>query len=465
MPTTLWLTDRSRVDCGLDHCRRDRFLSYHFGPAGYGIAKRAQSIPLAGGISYHDGLGQVLSYVQQHDTLPPDAVVREACALSTAAYRKLIEARGLQNLVEGERLDQIIAEQEMLIQGLIWAFALTTLPWIHEQGRILEVEQEGLSVLGCSCGLGDRIGTLEEHEARDCQGIGFQFRPDFILEYRARPGTLSYWEFKGASTGGYGEDWETKMQFATAARGVQDRLGLPITEAWVVELIKGRREGSEYDPATKSRSGPLIQNSSLCYWYRREGNPPMDQPDWQEAYEWQDETGKNRRLGPAYKKAGLWTIVQDMPEIAQAGISIAEFAAKFIPRERLGRHVQVIGPLQVHPVIFAEIDQEILAEERRWQAICWELYDTLTGEAGGDWTHPSYQAKLQELVPRNFSGCRRYGKRYECDKADLCHYREGWMDPIGSGNYVLRVPHHEPELTQMKARGLDPQVGLSEEGE
>ena len=465
MSTVLWLTDRSRYDTGLDGCPRERFLGYHFGPAGYGIARRAQSIPLSTGISYHEVLAPVLAYAREHDTLPPDTVVREACAIGTTAYRQLVEARGLAGLDEGQRLEDVIAEQECLIQGLVWAFALTTLPWILSHSRVIEVEREDGLVLGCTCGLGDSIGEIPEHEARDCQGIGWQSRADFVTEYRDRPGVLAIWDFKGSAYGGYAEDWETKIQFGMTAKKVAERHGLPVAEAWIVELLKGRREGRDYDYQTKTKSGPLIQNTTLCYWYRREGNPPLEPPDWQEQYEWQDEDGKNRRLGNNYRKTGLWTIVDDMPEIAQAGVNVPEFAAKFIPTERLGRHVAVVGPLQIHPIIAQELPEEILHEERRWQAICWELYDVLANEAGGDWTHESYQAALRRLVPRNFSRCRRYGKRHECAMATICHQREGWRDPLGSGAYVMRVPHHQAELEQVRARGLEPPVGLAEEEE
>ncbi len=465
MPTTLWLTDRSRLEAGLDHCRRARLLNYHFGPTGYGIARKAHSIPLVGGTTYHDGLAHVTRHVQVHDTLPPDAVVREACAMSTTAYRDTVTARGLQNLDEGERLEDIIAEQCCLIEGLIWAFALTTLPEMHRQARIVEVEEEDVLVYGCSCGLGSEIGTLEEHEARDCQGVGVQSRLDFLIEYRARPGVLAYCEFKGGAYEGFADDWEYKNQFALGARRVQARRGVPLSEGFIIQLLKGKREGRDYDPATKRKTGPLMQNTTLCYWYRREGNPPLDAPDWQEQYEWVDEEGKNRRLGNNYRKAGLWTIGQDAPELLQTGISIPEFAAKFVPRERLGRHVALIGPLQINPIILDAMPEIVVAEETRWQAVVWELWDVFQNDAGQDWAHPSYQAALNRLAPPNYSGCRRYGRRYDCQFAPLCHYKEGWQDPLGSGGYVLRLPHHEAERYQQVARGIVVEPGLSDEGE
>lgn len=465
MSSIIWLTDRSRYSAGLDHCQRDRFLNFHFGEFGYGIAKKAQSIPLSSGITYHDGLAMVLAHVAATDQLPPDAVIRQACAVAVGKYQALIQLRGLQHLTAEERVDEIMLEQSTLIEGLIWAFCLTTLPWIHAQCRILSVEQEEFYLIGCTCGLGDGVGTLPEHEARDCEGIGWQSKPDFITEYRARPGVLAYWEFKGASYPGDAKQWATRVQFAAGALGAQARLEQPIAEAWVIELLKGRRQGADYDYLLKKASGPLIQNTTLCYWYRREGNPPLEAPDWQEQYEWKDEEGKGHRLGKNYQKRGLWRVGEDIPEIAQSGISVVEFCAKYIPRERLGRHVAVLGPLDINQVLLSELTEEIAAEEARWKSVVWELYEVLEGDAGGDWTDPAYQAALRRLVPRNFDGCQRYGYRYGCAYIPICFAHEGWGDPVGSGQYVPRRPHHLPELQQLEVRGLLPEAGWEDEPE
>jgi hypothetical protein len=41
-----------------------------------------------------------------------------------------------------------------------------------------------------------------------------------------------------------------------------------------------------------------------------------------------------------------------------------------------------------------------------------------------------------------------------CSKLALCERTPGWERPETIG-YVPRKPHHEPELAQMRARGLD----------
>lgn len=457
--TVLWLTDRSRYDTGLEKCRRERFLSYHFGASGYGIAKLAQAIPLATGSYVHEGIADILLYCKEHDQLPGDDVVRAAAAKASQTYTKVVEQRGLRNLDEGERVETIIIEQSYLIEGLIWAFALSFLPWLLSECRIIEVEREELLVVGCTCGLGDMIGSQEDHEGRGCEGIGFQSRPDFLTEYRARPGVLAYWELKtvGQVNEPWETQWETKVQFAAGALGASKRLELPIAECYVVGLIKGRREGSTYNPDTKKREGALMQQSVLCYGFKKPGNPPMEDEDWQPSYNYTDENGKGHTLGRAYQKAPLWDLKD-----AAGDVSVPEFWAKWIPQEHLAKQITLIGPLPINPVLVNDLVEELVAEEQRWKAVVWELYE-VARTVGFDWTRPEYQAALRRLVPRSWA-CRRYGKRHQCQFVPVCFYHEGWQDPLQIG-FGLRRPHHTPEMDQMVARGLTPAEGWPEDEE
>lgn len=460
-PSIIWLTDRSRYELGLDRCQRARFLNTSFGPSGYGIAKRAHSIPLAAGTYYHEGLAFVLHWVHANDQLPTDAVVRAACALATAAYKSVIDQRGLRDLDSGDRLDLVVAEQCCLIEGLIWAFVLRLLPWILEQCTILQVERDDVAILGCTCGLGDFIGTLEEHEARGCEGIGFQYRLDFLTEYRARPGVLAYWEFKGTAATGerFDTQWETSPQFALGAMMEAKRRETTISEAWVIGLVKGRREGDTYNPESKRREGDLRQQSILCYGYQRPANPPFEEEDWQADYEYRDEVGKNHRLGKQYQKRGVWTL----GETLTADVSPSEFWCKWMPEATLGKQIALVGPLNVSPVITQDIVEELVGEEQRWKGIVWELHEALKA-SDYDWTAPAYQAALRRLVPRSWS-CRRFGKRYECSYTDVCFYKEGWQDPLGGGQFIVRRPHHDAERRQMESRGLLPPEGWAEDAE
>ncbi len=461
-PSVIQLTDRSRIDAGLDRCQRYRYLNTSWGPSGYGIARKAHSIPLAAGTYYHAGLAHVMGWVQTYDKLPPDSIIRDACDLARQQYTAVVESRGMAGLDEGERLDTLIAEQCCLIEGLIWAFCLTTLPWIIEQAQVVQVERDDTAVIGCSCGLGDFIGTVEEHEARGCEGIGFQYRLDFLVEYRARPGVLAYFEFKG--TGATGEMWETKWetspQFALGALCEGKRREQTVSEAWVIGLIKGRREGDTWNPELNKREGDLRQQSPLCYGWYKSANPPFEEEDWQAEFRYKDEWGKGHTLGKAYTKRGVWTLKD---QLAGSDITPSEFWAKWMPPAVLGKQIALIGPLTISPVITQDIIEEIVGEEQRWKGILWSLHQVLA-ENGYDWTSAPYQAELRRLVPRSWS-CRRYGKKHECQFSGICFYKEGWQHPLAGEEFIVRRPHHAAELAQMAARGLTPAEGWAEDAE
>ena len=468
MPTIIQLTDRSRIDTGLDRCQRARLLNYHWGPSGYGITRKAQSIPLATGTLYHEALAHILKYVQHDDALPPGSVVRDACRLACAAYDKGVALRGLVD--EGHRLEEVANEQKALICGFVWSFTLSLLPWLHEQAKIVSVEHDDAKVLACTCGLGDLIGDLDDHQQRDCEGVGFQFRLDLVTEYRARPGVLSYWEFKGTSQVGemFESKWETSPQFALGAVMEQERLGHPIAEAWVIGLIKGRREGDTYNPETKRREGDQRQQSPLCYGYYKPANPPLEEEDFQAEYEYHDEWGKNHRLGKQYQKRGIWTLASTLGYSEQSGegvpggISPSEFWCKWMPADLLAKQIMLIGPLPINQVLSQGVIEELIAEEQRWKNIHWELYQALEASEW-DWTRPTYQSALRRLVPRSWS-CRRFGKKHACQYEPICFEHQGWGQPLENG-FIPRRPHHQAEMDQLTARGLVPPEGWAEDAE
>jgi hypothetical protein len=463
--TTLWLTDRTRYETALDRCQRARYLEFHWGPAASGITRKATSVPLMTGIALHRAGEHLDGYAKHYDQPAPDSVVRDAVDLATAEYERVVTLRGVRDLDQSERVETIVAEQKALIAGLTWAYALQFQPWLLEHSTIVDVEHEEVMVLACTCGLGDRIGTKDDHEARGCQGIGWQARADLVTEYRSRKGVYAYWERKSTSQTGerWSTEWETKIQFTATAKAAEARLGLPISEAWVIGLIKGRRAG-DYNPETGRYDGPMRQQSPLCYGYRRPANPPLEAADWQATREYQDEQGVNRRLGRAYQRTGIWQIIDDMPEVAASGFSIPEFWAKWIPPAVLGDQLAIVGPLQINQILSDEFFEEVVAEERRWQERIWTLFDTLEGDAQGDWLSEPFQRTLRELVPRSWS-CRRFGKRYACQFEAICHQHEGFTDPVGSGTYVPRRPHHAAELKLLEERGLVPEGGWADEQE
>ena len=191
---SLWYVDRSRYEAGTQHCSWDRYLSYHFGPSGYGINRKAESLPLGTGTGYHVG-GELLGeWALQHPdaTALPLDVIRHAAAEARSRYEAKARASGIYGVGDPTQLDTLIGEQSSLIGGLVWCEGLEFWPWLLREYQVIAVETEETLVLDCTCGLGSRIGSAADHEARACQGICFMSRPDLLTRSRSRLASHQY---------------------------------------------------------------------------------------------------------------------------------------------------------------------------------------------------------------------------------------------------------------------------------
>ncbi len=389
MPSTLWLTDRSRIVDGLGFCPMARFLGYHFGPTGYGIQLKGTKVPLVRGIGIHDALGYVLEWCRDHDPeivqalrpgvedarlLPvPEQVVRDAVTRAHANYMIAVTARGYGYLQQQDDVQYVIREQCYLIEGLIWAWCLEVLTDVLRRGRVIEVEHDSTYVSACTCCLGPGVLTKADHEARDCQGIGLMQKADFILEGRVTK-ELEYYEFKstGSDSSTFGDKWETMIQMFATVLDTERRLGRQIQLLYVHGLITGRREG-DYNYESGKKDGFIRQQSVFCQGYRKPPTPPMEQEEWKALYEYFDEyEQKTKRLGKAYRKTGVWEIPDAwIPD----GMSKAEYWARFIPPEARRKHLVMVGPFSRQATLVPEFIEELNSEEARWRERCWRLYE------------------------------------------------------------------------------------------
>lgn len=487
MASLLWLVDRSRIADGRGFCQRARYLNAHSGPTGYGITLKGTKIPLVTGTAYHEGLATVLGYcrdvileqsmveaqVALFGQVVPNEIVRKGIAEAQQQYWKTVEARGFAYMKDDPGVVELTREQNYLIAGLIWAWVLEVLPEVLSRGKILEVEHDDTYVLGCTCGLGDGIFTKADHESRDCDGIGFMCKPDFLVETWTTH-ELEYHEFKGtgADNQTFRDKWEVMIQMFAATLDAERRHNKQVGSVYVHGLLKGRREG-EYNFESGKKDGAYRQQSIFCYGYRKLANPPMEQEDWQASYNYQDASGANRRLGKAYQKAGVWELPDPQTVGGPEGMDRSEWWAKAIPPEVRRNQLILLGPFSRQQVMVPHFLTETIGEEHRWQAGLWHLYEvfeTLTQKyATTDywtiWASPEYQQELDLLFPRSYE-CRRYGERSKCQFENVCFEREGWSNPLGSGMYIDRRPHHVDERDQAISRGLlPPEEGAAEETE
>lgn len=465
MALTLWLTDRSRYEEGTAHCPRARYLRYHAGPHGYGYDLKAQSIPTVTGTLVHGPLATILTEVGRKDALPTDAWIQEhAIQPAIAEYHRIVERRGLRAIVDADDLAQRVVEQTTLLEGLVWAFVRVPLPEYHRQHRVVFVEEELPTVIGCTCGLGDGVFDPPSHEGRGCGGIVWMTRGDAIAQRRgAAEGTgYRYDEFKttGDPNASWEAQWYHRVQLVAGVLGAEEKLSCAIDEVYIHPLLKGRRQ-AEWDPMEGKASGPKYQATPLVYGGRQAANLPMYGETWSAKWGGQfytDVDGKRRKTSKEFVRTGIW----ELPEAlwrAGGATSPSDYWTAWIGNELLAQSYKCVGPIYRAQWKLDAFKAQLVGEERRWQQALWELY-----EASGD--AAAFHAALDRLVPQvRGDACESFfGDR--CPFLWICDREPGWEDPLGSGRYVMRRPHHAPELEQAVERGLLPaEIGEAEEAE
>jgi hypothetical protein len=450
----LWFTDRSRFKLGTSRCARARFLGYHSFNS-YGLTLRRQALPLVTGIYVHRILEAYASLLRHEDRLPTLHEVRTIIADLVAQYIAEVDARGYRGILGGPDTEATIAEQAALVSGLGWVLRLKFLPWLHQSYRVIAVEEERLHLLDCSCGAPPL--DSDEHLRRGCTGKAIMLRTDLLAQRRGGS-TLAYFECKttGWESEAWAEQWETDAQLALGTVDAEKKWGAEVTELYIVGLNKGRRIRDRYGDSDDQRKK---QASPLCYGYKRPGNPPLANDDWLPTYEWVTENGETKRASRAHKRALVTTLTESDWPVWQAyqssnpGLTPEEFWVRFLPESVLDKICFILGPMNRQDQQLQGLLRGFLGEERRWQDALWTLYELQT--QGYGWASPEYQARLDELVPCSWA-CRPFGKEHQCEFVPICHRHEGWTDPLGTGHYQPRLPHHDPELRQAIARGLLP---------
>lgn len=434
-------TDRSRREDELQQCPRKRYWKWH-SVNGYGIEPAAPTLELLTGIYVHEAIHNVLKVVmlgsgqwQGLDDVSR-AQIRPAIRAAVKAY--IEEVKPIANFYAESRDDtnRLMKEQVCLIEGMAWAFVHESLPALLQQFELVAVENEEWYIIGCSCGVGDGHTEPQQH-AEDCSGVCYQSRPDVGVrdragEYAGQLGLIDWKTLKRIS------DYEVRkyrnsVQFATGCRIMEARVKEPVTHYYVWFFGKGERKGS-YNAELKDYSGPRMQQSHYCYVDYKPANPPLTLADV--------ETG-----GVWYKKSAVWEI--ELGDDVPPGWTRMEYIT-----EKLGKAVRektftVVGPYPRQNFLLDGYFKQVYHHEQQWNEKLWRVYEkTQAGMSIAD--------ALDEEVPQSWD-CFKYTGENEgpCPFWWICH-KEGISpeNPVASGTYRLRVPHHEPERVEMeKQRG------------
>lgn len=473
--TTLPLTDRSRYQRALGQCDYARYIEYHSGPYGYGIRAKAETVYLPTGIYAHAIVEKACRLAWANDWTPllPECrtEVRAIMKGEIERYYALIDARGLRSGGDlgVEEAQHVMEEQASLIEGLGWTWISCTLPYLTEHFRPISIEEEETFALGCTCGLPLNVGDLADHESRGCEGGGWMSKADLVLE-RLTDGELGWHELKTGSNihkKAWSQSWDHNIQFASGILGAERRLEREIGHYYLHGLQKGTRR-SAYDTITRKYEGPRRQDSFLCYGYLKPADPPtIPEDDWRAKFNWEeyDEltgTTKKRRLGKGYEKSPIWKadFAGKPPEWSNI-----EYWCEWLGRDTLSELVRMTEPYPRPSMLLQEWVEEAAANELNWRRRLWNVYEARTRAAArlsSEGKTPSVELidfqpevrhALRENFPRNWEGCHSYYGD-DCEFLPICLHEPGWDDPIASGRYIHRRPHHQPEIDQMLERGI-----------
>jgi len=435
--TTYWNVDSSRRSA--EHrCKRLRYLEYHSGPAGYGIRKKAQSLPLATGIRVHKLFAEVLSLAHEGVDRP---VIRACITRNIIQYKELCNTRAFRDVPMPDmpaeakfEISRVVDEQGSLLEGMAWGFLRAIVPTILSGYDVVAVEKEFAFL-------------LQDGE----QTVRVMTRPDILLR-RKVDRALCIWDYKtgGSFNEGWKKQWENSPQLLLIKAGVEAELKEPCSFAYVLGVLKGGRYKDRAD-------GVERQHSPFCYAYHREGNPPMIREDWQVNYDYTDADGKNHRLSKDYKRTPIWAFeFKDKPQ----DWTTLEYWVESLPLEDVQRQFEYLGPFDHHGWQLPSTLLGMIKQERLVREGLWAVYDVLgegflaEGEAPPEWSEadPRVLAALDEHFPQSWD-CYKYGSRYRCQMFDVC--TRNLQEPLQQG-FEMRRPHHLGELVQMRERGIEP---------
>lgn len=293
-----------------------------------------------------------------------------------------------------------VQEAWHLMTALAYGWGVMFNAWLSENFDVVAIEKEFL---------------LELDDGR----IGLMARPDLLLRAKQTK-ALSILDWKTMSS--FNADstpaqYRESVQLSLMTAAVEAAMHEPVESYWIAGLVKGGKKHFEMDKG-ETRTPEKRYFSDLCY-----ANPPQApfRNNWTTNGYW-------------YKKAPVWehmtapewvdTLKREQPEI-------------------LRNTFPMLGPFQRQTHMIPQALRMLVGSENRWIRALWSLAET----------DEPLDVALDAALDRSYGNCTSfYGE--ECPYFSLCYKLKGSEDPIGSGLYRVRRPHHEPEQKAMIASGM-----------
>ncbi len=442
-------TSRSAVE-NFQKCPRFRYLnSYHLGS---GIVPAAKSIPLTTGTCVHEGIGWMLTCLKEGKVDQND--IEDAVGKAKETYINLCQESGFygKGVQTREGQEHTFLEQQALTEGLVRAWAKVELNQIEKRFQVLAVEKEIIVKLS------------------DNPLVMFQARVDTELREKDGGDLLNY-------------SLKTQKMWNDRSEKSYRRDLQGITEVWAVEQEQEEKnqkidealvllQGAGFKPEViqalhKKRKMKRVMGVRFCFLLKGDRKPVNEESEsdvWitysplirgykrhtpsriELAHSWfypkpENKTGKGI-LGKGWEPFNVWE------EKGGVKLWIEKLANGEIQPE-CGDVLkqQVITPVEYirKPAEIAEAVIEIRCQETK-------IYHALQGLQEGN--------SVSEDFPMFRRSCHW---PTDCEYIPFCFKREIAEDPIGSGEFVPRIPHHEAERKQLAGKLVRIEKGEGEE--
>jgi hypothetical protein len=250
------------------------------------------------------------------------------------------------------------------------------------------------------------IKMLEQPLVYKHDGVGMMAKPDIVLS--DNDGINVYVEYKSTSSkkDTWINSWDTAIQLHSTVKAIEAKLGEKVESVIVQGLYKG------YESYGK-------QSSPFCYAYKRNGNPPFTQDQYEYAYK------------AGFKRYPTWQLPGGVKEWVET-----------MPSHVLAEQFPQTPPIFINePLIEAFFKQRAIREHEILTAS--QLMEKYKDDPG------QVQYELDRVFPQKFDQCRpSFGS--PCSYLKLCH--GSVQDPIAQG-YSWRDTEHQSEFRKI-AEGM-----------
>jgi len=224
------------------------------------------------------------------------------------------------------------------------------------------------------------------------------------------------WKTTSDASARWLKDFATDSQILTEAYAAEQALGLEISGVIIEGLVKGRR----YTPQGEGKQP--YQVTPLLYAYKRPANPPLEPTaDYRHEY--------TRQKG--YVRTAIW----EDPDLGATEIERLANWVQWLPLEVVEAQIATPEPILRAPDRVQHKIVQIIGIEQRVAEGAEEV---------NRHTHPFDAEGLDFHFPQNERACNwSFGRG--CPFYDICWMPDVGADPIGSGKFMARDPHH-PEM-------------------